>query len=206
MYGLAWLAPGQNSEEEPVRRFWLWVDGVGGYLVCLDSRITIGQAVQDATVDVPLLADVCRLHATLTRDTEGYLIEAFHGVRINGRPVTRSSLQTGDCVSLGASCQVQFRQPSCRKCIRASGVYGRPAVAAGCQWCSLDGRHTPPGSRATDAHLPARGQAYGSPLSEQARAGRALRGRDWHRRWAAPGTRCPGTGLEGNRRRFRFRH
>ena len=30
------------------KRFFLWVDGVGGYLVCLSSRVTFGQATGDA--------------------------------------------------------------------------------------------------------------------------------------------------------------
>jgi len=34
---------------------------------------TLGQAAAEALVDVPLVADVSRLHATLTRDAEGYL-------------------------------------------------------------------------------------------------------------------------------------
>ena len=45
-------------------RFMLWIDGVGGYLVCLGGRLTFGQAILDAHVDVPLVADVSRLHAT----------------------------------------------------------------------------------------------------------------------------------------------
>src|SRR5262249_58334744 len=43
------------------KRFLLWVDGVGGYLVCLSNRVTFGQATGDAPVDVPLFADVSRL-------------------------------------------------------------------------------------------------------------------------------------------------
>src|SRR5258708_5794038 len=40
------------------QRFLLWIDGVGGYLVCMGARITIGQATPEAYVDVPLCADV----------------------------------------------------------------------------------------------------------------------------------------------------
>ena len=59
----------QQEGEKPRQRFLLWIDGVGGYLVCLDHRITFGQANPEAPVDVPLFADVSRLHATLTRDS-----------------------------------------------------------------------------------------------------------------------------------------
>src|SRR5262249_59757954 len=57
------------------KRFFLWIDGVGAYLVCLGNRVSIGQATGEGPVDVPLFADVSRIHAALTRDTEGYLLE-----------------------------------------------------------------------------------------------------------------------------------
>jgi hypothetical protein len=91
--------------------FLLWIDGVGGYLVCLGNRVTIGQATPDACVDIPLFADVSRLHAALTRDTEGYLLEGLRPVQVNGRPAERTLLHSGDRVTVGNSCQVQFRQP-----------------------------------------------------------------------------------------------
>src|SRR5213078_2141129 len=48
------------------KRFFLWVDGVGGYLVCLSPRVTFGQATAEGPIDVPLFADVSRLHAEVT--------------------------------------------------------------------------------------------------------------------------------------------
>jgi tetratricopeptide (TPR) repeat protein len=92
-------------------RFLLWIDGVGGYLVCLGSRVHFGQAVPGSSVDVPLVADVSRLHAALSRDGEGYVLEAVRALQVNGKPVTRALLYPGDRVTLGASCQFQFRQP-----------------------------------------------------------------------------------------------
>ena len=96
---------------EPPTRFLLWIDGVGGYLVCLAPKVTIGQATPEATVDIPLFADVSRLHATITRDAEGYLLEGVRSVAVNGKPTERALLQSNDRVTLGASCQLQFRQP-----------------------------------------------------------------------------------------------
>src|SRR5262249_40485693 len=64
--------PDRDRTTAPVEgnplRFLLWIDGVGGYLVCLGARVTFGQAVAGDRVDVPLTADVSRLHASLTRD------------------------------------------------------------------------------------------------------------------------------------------
>jgi tetratricopeptide (TPR) repeat protein len=93
-------------------RYLLWIDGVGGYLICPGSRILIGQATLEATVDVPLFADVSRLHASITRDAEGYLLHALRPVQVNGRMVDQALLQANDRITLGGSCQLQFRQPS----------------------------------------------------------------------------------------------
>lgn len=93
-------------------RFLLWIDGVGGYLVCMGKRITIGQATSETYVDVPLFADVSRLHAALTRDEEGYLLEALRPVQVNGRAVERVLLRPDDRLNLGDGCQVRFRQPA----------------------------------------------------------------------------------------------
>ena len=68
------------------KRFLLWVDGVAGYLVCTSPRVTFGQAVlEGGPVDVPLVADVSRVHAELTRDGEGYLVESGKPSRKTGR-------------------------------------------------------------------------------------------------------------------------
>ncbi|MBA4065829.1 MAG: hypothetical protein C0501_19340 [Isosphaera sp.] len=93
------------------KRFLLWVDGVGGYLVCLGNRVTFGQATADGPVDVPLFADVSRLHAEVTRDGEGYVVESGKGVTVNGRGSARCGLAPGDRVTLGATCQFLFHRP-----------------------------------------------------------------------------------------------
>jgi hypothetical protein len=93
------------------KRFLLWVDGVGGYLVCLSSRVTFGQATADGPVDVPLFAEVSRTHAEVTRDGEGYVIESGRGIRVNGDETKRAVLAAGDRVTLGASCQFLFHKP-----------------------------------------------------------------------------------------------
>jgi hypothetical protein len=88
----------------------LWIDGVGGYLVCLGSRLSLGQAVPDTAVEIPLSADVARMHATLLRDPEGWVLEAIRSAQVNNQPTTRTLLRTGDRITLGSSCQLVFRQ------------------------------------------------------------------------------------------------
>ncbi|MFO0810625.1 MAG: hypothetical protein U0746_18515 [Gemmataceae bacterium] len=94
----------------PPKRFLLWIDGVGGYLVCLGNRISFG-AVAEANVDVPLLADLSRLHATLSRDGEGYVIESTRPLQVNGRSADKVALTPGDRVTLGSACQFLFQVP-----------------------------------------------------------------------------------------------
>ena len=67
---------------EPASQYLLWIDGVGGFLVCLSHRVTLGQANPESIVDIPLLADVSRHHATLQRDAEGYFLEAIRKVLV----------------------------------------------------------------------------------------------------------------------------
>ncbi|MBL8795287.1 MAG: FHA domain-containing protein [Planctomycetia bacterium] len=106
--------PAADAPAKPVERldrFLLWIDGVGGYLVCLGGRVTIGQATPEASVDVPFYADISRQHATLTRDGGSYLAEASRPMQVNGQPAETALLQAGDRITLGASCQLQFSQP-----------------------------------------------------------------------------------------------
>lgn len=95
----------------PPKRFLLWIDGIGGYLICLGPRVTFGQASADGSVDVPLLADVSRLHATVARDGEGYVVESVRPLQVNGQTVTKATLTPGDRVTLGAACQFRFLLP-----------------------------------------------------------------------------------------------
>jgi hypothetical protein len=97
----------------PKGRFLLWVDAVGGYLVCLDDRILLGRAGPDSHADVPLMGDLSRNHATLLRNGEGYLLEAHHASFINGKPVVNQAvLHDGDVIRLGSTVELEFRQPS----------------------------------------------------------------------------------------------
>lgn len=107
----------QPTERTPVledtpRRLLCWIDGVGGYLICLANRVSLGRATGDATVDIPLFADVSRLHAYLNRDSEGgYVLEAVRTVQLNGKNVEKVVLKDGDELSLGTACKLRFRQP-----------------------------------------------------------------------------------------------
>ncbi len=97
----------------PAGRFLLWVDAVGGYLVCLDDEVVLGRAGSDSVADVPLVGDLSRRHATLTRDGEGYVLRAIKPTYLNGNPVASAApLKHGDLIRLGSSVELEFRQPS----------------------------------------------------------------------------------------------
>jgi hypothetical protein len=97
----------------PKGRFLLWVDAVGGFLVCLDDRIVLGRAGADSHADIPLMGDLSRNHATLLRNGDGYLLQAHHASFINGKPVVdQAVLHDGDVIRLGSTVELEFRQPS----------------------------------------------------------------------------------------------
>jgi hypothetical protein len=96
---------------ETPSQYLLWIDGVGGFLVCMSHRVTLGQANPESVVDIPLLADVSRHHATLQRDPEGYFLEAIRKVQVNSQPTEKVLLRSADRITLGSSCQMQFWQP-----------------------------------------------------------------------------------------------
>lgn len=99
------------SDWRLIDRFVIWVDGVGGYLVCTRDEVVIGQPVAGAQVDVPILGDLSSNHAKIRRDGEAYLIEPRRPVRLDGRSIDRcSSLAHGTLIELG-NVRLRFWQP-----------------------------------------------------------------------------------------------
>lgn len=93
-------------------RFMLWVDGVGGFLVTLADCVTLGQPGGPRPADIPILGDLSSRHARIHRDGEGYLIDAIHEVRLNGRPVTGlAPLEDGTRIALGSVVRMVFHRP-----------------------------------------------------------------------------------------------
>lgn len=113
------MAPSSNlrSEQEgtgapPAPRFLLWVDGVGGYLVCEGAETVLGQPVPGVRVDVAIQGDLSRQHATLKRSGEGYLLTAHRPVRVAGRNVEHSApVGAGEVIELGSTVRIALRRP-----------------------------------------------------------------------------------------------
>jgi hypothetical protein len=94
-------------------RFMLWIDGVGGYLVCLGDEVVVGQAHPGTTVDVPIQADISRKHVKIARQGEGYVLEPLSGrVVLDGKPLSEATLLSdGDEIVLGEGVKFRFRKP-----------------------------------------------------------------------------------------------
>jgi hypothetical protein len=99
------------------QRLMLWIDAVGAFQVCLGESVVLGQPAPDAEPrrrgpDVAILGDLHARHARITRDGEGYLIEAFHPVAVDGRPVDRAApLRDGSEITLGRNVRLRLRRP-----------------------------------------------------------------------------------------------
>ena len=95
-------------------RLALWVDAVGGYLVCLSDELTLGQPVAGAAVDIPILGDVSRQHAVIERDAEGYVLRPLRTTYLDGQCVEHPrELKDAETIALGSQRGVQlaFRRP-----------------------------------------------------------------------------------------------
>ncbi len=102
----------KTTERPPGKRHVAWIDGVGGYLICLDDEVTIGQPSAPPSVDIPILADLSRRHASLRRDGESYVLTPIHRVSVDGSPLTGPTvLNNGALIEVGPTVRIRFRQP-----------------------------------------------------------------------------------------------
>ena len=103
----------QNTviRHNPTNRLLLWVDAVGGYLICLADEVVLGQAVPETSIDIPILGDLSRQHAKISRDGGDYLIEPFEPIWINGKLInSRALLTDGVELQLGQGIKFRFRK------------------------------------------------------------------------------------------------
>jgi hypothetical protein len=94
------------------KRLVAWIDGVGGFLLCLGDEVALGQPCDPPCVEIPILADLSRRHATLRRDGEAYVLTPIHEVHVNGRPLTGPTVLHHEAlIELGDSVRLRFRKP-----------------------------------------------------------------------------------------------
>ena len=154
------LVPGRPlarvAADGPRGRFLLWVNGVGGYLVCMDDRIVLGRAGPDSHADIPLMGDLSRNHATLVRNGEGYLLQAHQASFVNGKPVAgQVVLRDGDVIRLGSTVELEFRQPSPVSATARLAIVSRHRLPLAVDGVLLMAETCIVGGAAPAAHIPA---------------------------------------------------
>jgi hypothetical protein len=99
------------TNQPDLPRFLIWIDAVGGFLVCPGAEVKFGQAIPASPIDVPLVADVSRHQLTIRRDAEGYVLDPVRETALNGiRLASAATLGDGDKLGLGPV-ELLFRRP-----------------------------------------------------------------------------------------------
>jgi FHA domain len=99
------------GNEHP-RRALLWIDAVGGFLVCLDDAIVLGQPSPGDKIAVPILADLSRRHAVIRRESGAYVLEPLQRTLVDGREITAPFvLSDNQLIQLGDNVRVRFARP-----------------------------------------------------------------------------------------------
>ena len=90
----------------------LWVDAVGGFLVCLDDRSRSGSRRPGEPIALPILADLSRRHAVIRRDGGAYVLEPLHETKVDGREITGPVVLTdGQTIEFGDNVRMRFNKP-----------------------------------------------------------------------------------------------
>jgi hypothetical protein len=99
------------GKEHPQRAL-LWVDAVGGFLVCLDDAVTIGQPSPGDAIALPILADLSRRHAVIRREAGAYVLDPLQRTRVDGREITGPFvLSDNQLIQLGDNVRIRFSKP-----------------------------------------------------------------------------------------------
>jgi hypothetical protein len=111
-------ASSRSSEVDTVagtenpRRALLWVDAVGGFLVCLDDTIAIGQPSPNEPLALPILADLSRRHAVIRREAGAYVLEPLQRTFVDGREIKGPFvLAQNQLIQLGDNVRIRFAKP-----------------------------------------------------------------------------------------------
>ncbi len=92
--------------------FILWVDGVGGFLVCTSADVTIGRAVEQSRVDIPLQADIRRRHLRIKRSGSSYIAEPLDQVDVDRQDIREPVVLRHDQIlQLAGGVRARFTMP-----------------------------------------------------------------------------------------------
>ena len=92
--------------------FIIWVDGVGGFLICCGLQNKIGQAIPDSDVTVPLRGDLDRIHARIETVEDRHLLHSVGTVSVDGYRLREPAvLIHGQTIQLGDTVAIGYRKP-----------------------------------------------------------------------------------------------
>ncbi len=94
--------------------FMIWVDQVGGFLACPGNTNTIGAAVPQANIEIPIMADLHRRIAKIERNAHRHLVHpltTLGAIQINGQAVTEPTIwKSGQIMQLENQVRIQYLQ------------------------------------------------------------------------------------------------
>ena len=99
-------------EKFQFENFLIWVDGVGGYLVCSAEENRIGQAIPETDVSIPVRGDIDRAHVSIRSIDNSHLLTPLGAVVVDGQLVSKSLLLTSELVfRMGDLVEMRYRRP-----------------------------------------------------------------------------------------------
>lgn len=102
-----------SRENDPLpSRFVMQIDGVGGFLVFRDSRVTIGPISSPERPMLGLMADPNTPVAMIERVDDDYFVRCQTPIDVNGKSVGEAMLRDGDRITLSPRCVLRFHLPN----------------------------------------------------------------------------------------------
>lgn len=103
----------QSRRPNPDQSFHIWIDRVGGYLVCPNRSVWIGQAIPQSGIDIPVLGDLRRRHARIELREGEHIISPAGNVKIDGseKPSGWCPLTDGQEIQFGDRVRLKYAQP-----------------------------------------------------------------------------------------------
>ena len=90
----------------------LWIDGVGGYLVCPATQNTIGQAIAQSNVQIPILGDIQRRHCRIETVDQSHMIQPLGNLTVNGKKtVDATTLKNQQLIEFEGGVHLRYAKP-----------------------------------------------------------------------------------------------
>lgn len=104
-----------ESSSQLVQQYKLWIDGVGGYLLCFGDEVVLGNRLQTAQTEIgkiPIQAAIRSEHCSILFDSESYWLEAYAACKVNRTTVTQRVRLSHDSVVALEDVQLRILVPS----------------------------------------------------------------------------------------------